>query len=107
MARSLILCLILAAGLAGTVAAQTPRDDKSTDATGKKFVTPEAQAAITRGLDYLAAAQHENGAFATGHYREDVGVTALCGLAFLSAGHTPGRGKYGHVVDKALTYILN
>ena len=105
----LLIVLSLVVTLATESLAQAPRapEDKSVDATGKEFITPETQARITRGLDYLAATQSDNGAFGTQHYREDVGVTALCGLAFLSAGHTPGRGKYGKVVDKALEHILN
>ena len=34
-------------------------------------------------------------------------VTALCVLAFLSAGHVPGEGRYGTVIDKGIDYILS
>ena len=33
------------------------------------------------------------------------GVTALSGLAFMSAGNLPGRGKYGDNVQKAVSYM--
>ena len=35
------------------------------------------------------------------------GVTAICALAFLANGELPGRGDYGHVVEKSLAYILS
>jgi hypothetical protein len=38
---------------------------------------------------------------------EHVGVTALCGMAFISAGYVPGRGKYGRVLNKAVDFVLS
>ena len=35
------------------------------------------------------------------------GITALAGLAFMSAGNLPGRGKYGKQVQKCLDYVLS
>ena len=34
-------------------------------------------------------------------------VTALAGMAFLSSGSTPGRGKYGVRVQKAVDFLLS
>ncbi len=71
-------------------------------------LTPEAQAAIDRGLAWLASRQNPDGSFGdNGGYGAISGVTALSGLAFMSAGHLPGRGKYGEVVGKAVEFILN
>jgi hypothetical protein len=39
-------------------------------------------------------------------YRKNVAVSSLAGMAFLSAGHTPGRGQYGSQVEKAVDFIL-
>lgn len=36
-----------------------------------------------------------------------VGVTAMCGMAFLSGGHLPTRGKYRAVVKKAVDAVLS
>jgi hypothetical protein len=36
-----------------------------------------------------------------------LGVTALAGMAFLSGGHLPGQGRYGEVLDDALTFITS
>jgi len=41
--------------------------------------------------------------------REVRGMNAVCGLAgmaFLSVGHTPGRGPYGDVVNRCIDFIL-
>ncbi len=84
------------------------------------------EASVAKGLDWLAREQNTKGFWeglvgtkrresyrgsrpiqeqrraGTGH----LGVTALCGMAFLSGGHLPGRGKYGEVVKKAVTAVL-
>jgi len=99
--------------LAWSVLAPTPvaaqlQVPETVETSGLKFITPETQQAINRGLEYLAASQHEDGSFGSGTmYRRNVAVTALSGMAFLAAGNTPGRGKYGRHVDKAVQFLLN
>jgi len=89
-------------------AAAPRRKDMSRDSQGHKLITPQTRQAINRGLRYLAARQHDDGSFGSGSmYRKNVAVTALCGLAFLSNGQTPGRGKYGRNVQRAVDYILS
>jgi prenyltransferase beta subunit len=83
-------------------------DSRTPEANSLKLVTGEAQAAIDRGLVYIAFTQQADGSFGSGRrYSKNVAVTALCGMAFLSAGHTPGRGKYGSHVQKAIDYLLS
>ncbi len=36
-----------------------------------------------------------------------IGITSIAGMAFLSGGHLPNRGKYGKVVAKILDYVLH
>lgn len=80
----------------------------SIEASGRELVTSAAQGSIDRGLAWLAVRQHEDGSFGSGsNYRQNVAVTALCGMAFLSAGHTPGRGQYGDEVQKAIDFVLS
>lgn len=87
----------------------------------------EVESAVERGLAWLAAQQNENGFWyglvgsrGRGDYRGfhpielqviegsgHVGVTALCGMAFLSGGHLPGRGKYGVNVERATQAVLS
>ena len=81
-------------------------------------ITPAHEAAVVRGLVYLAANQNADGSWSakvgrklnesydntadTGH----VGVTSLACIAFLAGGHQPGRGKYGQVIERGLDYVL-
>src|SRR5688572_21228977 len=71
-------------------------------------ITPATQAAIDKGLAWLAAAQSkaggERGSWSAGS--SGAGITALAGLALMSGGNLPGRGKYGDNVQLAVEYIL-
>jgi hypothetical protein len=106
MSRLLVLvaCLAGCTLCSGRLLAQ----DKSAPvekeaATG---VTPAAQAAIDKGLEYLAREQAANGSWGK-RYRGSVAVTSLAARAFLAAGHKPGQGKYGMVLTRALNYVLS
>lgn len=65
-------------------------------------ITPESELALERGLDWLARNQGPQGNWES----NDLGLVGMGTLAFLAAGHMPGRGKYGDVVEKSLDYIL-
>jgi hypothetical protein len=92
------------------------------------------RAAIDRGLRFLVRTQNADGswtcdagkkvnneyyvfpgakegpgkdAVAGGKDAHHVGVTSLAILAFLAAGHAPGRGPYGPVVDRAVGFLLS
>jgi hypothetical protein len=65
-------------------------------------VTPESELALERGLAWLAKTQGAQGNWES----NDLGLVGLGALAFLSAGHMPGRGKYGDNVDRALKYVV-
>lgn len=70
-------------------------------------ITPETDAAVTRGLAALAALQTSEGAWGSQRFPRSVAITALACLAFMSDGHLPGRGEYGAVVERGLDFILN
>jgi hypothetical protein len=94
-------------GSAGRLAAEPPTAANSVEASGRTLITPDTQKAIDAGLAFLAARQHSDGWFGSGSvYRRNVAVTSLAGMAFLSAGHTPGRGRFGVTVDQAIQFIL-
>jgi hypothetical protein len=76
------------------------------DVAAGRMVTPAADRAIRRGLEWLAGRQNEDGAFASSSYGQNVGVCALAGLAFMSEGSTPGRGRYGAQVSRITDYLL-
>ncbi len=105
--RFLALSALGAAGFALSVRAvrgqNGPLDPASAAA---ELIKPQTQQAIDRGLAWLAARQNEDGAFGGTGYGRNVAVVSLAGMAFLSGGHTPGRGEYGEQVNRCLSYVL-
>ncbi len=70
-------------------------------------ITPELEAAIQRGFAYLVSQQNRDGSFGRGRYGRHVGITALCGIAFMADGNLPGRGPYGEQVQRALEFVIS
>lgn len=69
--------------------------------------TPELRVAVDRGLAWLAKQQQPDGSFGSqSHYGRHVGITGFAGLAFLSSGDTPGRGRYGRAIDGCVDFII-
>lgn len=106
----LALCGLAAAAL-GQVVPDAPRPETGAGASAQNNaaegeITPELDAAVARGLRYLADQQAPDGAFGEGRYGRNVAVTSLACLAFMADGHLPGRGEYGAVVGKGLDYVL-
>ncbi|QVL29962.1 terpene cyclase/mutase family protein [Telmatocola sphagniphila] len=66
----------------------------------------EFEIAVARGLEFLRSSQMINGSWMAGNQSRDPSITALCTMAFLSAGHVPGEGKYAQTVEKGIDYIL-
>jgi hypothetical protein len=105
-----LVCLTLAAG-----DDRSQESASSLEAQGASSATPERAAhdALEAGLAYLAsrAAESLDGAFpvddAHDRDRAPLGITALSTLAFLAAGHSPGRGPYGTTVARAVDYLLD
>ena len=58
--------------------------------------------------DSLAARQNNDGSFGikSDLFGCDPAIAALCGMAFLSLGSLPGRGRYGDVLNKIIDFIL-
>ncbi|MCS7270211.1 MAG: terpene cyclase/mutase family protein [Gemmataceae bacterium] len=80
----------------------------SADENGQEssdFLNAETQAAIERGLDYIARNQNADGSFVDHRSGAAVGVTALAALALMAGGHQPGRGRYGREVLRAAEYV--
>jgi hypothetical protein len=71
-------------------------------AEGEWEVTAESEAALERGIEWLARNQGPQGNWES----NDLGLVSMGILAYLSAGHMPGRGKYGDNVDRAIDYVL-
>jgi len=60
--------------------------------------------AVKRALAFMATRQKPDGSF-DDRWRTNA-VPALAGMAYLSAGHTPGRGPYGEVINRSIDFIL-
>lgn len=71
-------------------------------------IVPKQEEAVQKGLSWLQRNQEKDGSWGSegrsGQYR--MAMTGLAGLAFLSAGHTPGRGEFAQTVSKAVEFCL-
>jgi hypothetical protein len=74
--------------------------------TGAEYINKETEAAIDRGLSYLARAQFEDGSYTERSTGASVGIASLCGLALMSGGSQPGRGPHARNVSKVVDYVL-
>lgn len=84
--------------------------------------TSETEAAVARGLKWLARHQNADGSWSLhefhkapgadgkidgrGRQRNDMAATALALLPFLGAGQTPFEGEYSNVVRQGLEWML-
>ncbi len=123
--RSTAFCLSVLLSLAPFAGAQ--EDVPSGENRRPKLHTQKARKAAAGALRWLASKQNEDGSWnawvgfkINDNYRytpqrahqgttglPHLGVTALAGMAFLSGGHLPGQGPYGHVVENAVDFILS
>lgn len=87
----IVLCLTLVLATAPMLRAE-----------GDWEITPASEVALERGLDWLAHNQGADGNWES----NDLGLVSMGALAFLAAGHSPGRGKYGLACQRALDYVL-
>jgi hypothetical protein len=65
----------------------------------------QVDAAVDRALAFLADQQQVDGSFPSLDYAQPA-VTSLCVLAFMAHGHTPGSGRYGAPLERAVHYIM-
>jgi hypothetical protein len=71
-------------------------------------MTPATQLAVQKGLAWLASMQAADGSYgSTSNYGRHVGLTGLAGLALMSDGSVPGRGKYGTQIEGCINFILS
>lgn len=98
----LLGAVLQAAVLPAGEAESTPGDPNFREITDKQ------EQAIEKGLAWLARSQNRDGGWGNegggGQYR--MAMTGLAGMAFLSAGHTQARGKYGKNVSRAVDFCL-
>ena len=64
-------------------------------------ITAESEQALQRGIQWLTSNQEE------GNWgSNDLGLVSMGALAYLSAGHMPGRGRHGNAAQQALDYVV-
>src|SRR5580704_831443 len=107
----LSMALVAAPAFAQDDSPPQPSKDKSTLAKTPAQVrgdeiTPAQQAAVEKGLAWLARQQARDGSYGGEGMGKNAAITALAGLAFMQAGNLPGRGKYGDNVSRCLKFIL-
>ena len=82
------------------------RSNNPFDVEAREYLgTPKSEAAVRRGLEFLVKRQSEDGHWVSGRYSADSAITGFCTLAFLAAGHQPGRGKYGATMTRAVDWL--
>jgi hypothetical protein len=63
--------------------------------------------AVDRALVFLQNTQAKgDGSWTAGRGGGNVAITGLAVMAFLSAGHVPGEGKYGPTIEKGVRWVL-
>jgi hypothetical protein len=95
--RRIVDCIVLVL-MAAVVVGVEPVFGQSDDE-----ITPASEAALERGLAWLAKNQGAEGSWGS----NDLGLVSMGALAFMSAGHAPGRGGYGRELDKALEFVIS
>ena len=71
------------------------------------------EVAVDRALERLKENQNQDGSwnsgvgFVGGGGRRDPAVSALCVMAFLSAGHVPGEGPYGATIERGVRFVCS
>jgi len=81
-----------------------PMSTRAADPTDREAMDE----AIDRALQYLQVHQQNDGAWSAGRAgRSDPAITALCVMAYLSAGHVPGEGPYAEVVEKGIRFVAS
>lgn len=99
----LLLPLLLLLAPVGPAPQDAPDLPKPLKETYPPEIDEKTEAAIEKGLDYLARLQQRDGSL-----RSNVAVaaTSLAGLAWLAHGDTSDRGRYQPNVRDAVKYIL-
>ncbi len=110
-AASVSLCLCGGNSSSSAFAGKAPprrQVGSSWDVEAREYLgTPQSEAAVNRGLAYLASHQTSDGHWRSQGYSNDVGINGLTLMAFLAAGHQPGRGRYGVVLSEVVDWLSN
>src|SRR5262245_17189169 len=69
---------------------------------------PEVDAAVNKALAFLRQSQQREGCWLAAGFgaAQSPGVTGLCVMAFLSAGHTPTEGPHAAAITAGIRWVL-
>ena len=98
--------LLSSALLAGLLSASPAARAQQKEASVFDRHREEVEGAVNSALEFLAVNQNDDGTFDDA-YGRSTGIVSLVGMAFLSAGHTPGYGPYSENLDRCINYILD
>ena len=93
---AVVLCLT-------ALAAPAVHAQEGANRTATARLSAEAKQSITRGLEFLAATQNEDGSWGEGNIS---GATSLALMSFMLQGHIPGEGKYGKAMAQAIDFLI-
>lgn len=104
--RLICLCLVTVIGMSESLRAQDEELPSSAAEGDAPEMTPEAEKAIERGLQFLLKSQNADGSWSSDNGDYAVGGTSLGLMAFMVKGHFPGFGRFGKQLDRAKDYLL-
>ncbi len=94
--------------LLGTAGASGGGENPGAGDLPPRLTTPQSIAAAAAAERWLALRQRPDGSIGSGRrYRRNVGVTALCGLAWASGGSVPSGGPYAPNAAAAARFLLD
>ena len=67
---------------------------------------PQLDQSIDKALEFLHSSQNRDGSWSAGGYGANPAISALSVMAFMSAGHIPGEGKYGDGIRNGIEYVM-
>jgi hypothetical protein len=71
------------------------------------LIDTRTEQAIEKGLSWLVSRQNEDGSFGDSDYSRNTGVNAIVGIAMLSEGSVPGRGRLGEALDRLTEFLCS
>ncbi len=97
MKRGTLMLIGVWLATAASAAEVRPRPD---------LITPEAEAAIQKGLAFLARTQQKDGSWIADGQGHAVTMTSLATLALMCSGSTPTTGPYADNVGRGVEFLL-
>ncbi len=93
--RFTVLASFLVLSCAGGAVAQAPKRERA-----------PFEKAVDKALLFLHTERRNEGAWPSAGDNKNVAATSLAVMAFLSAGHVPGEGRYGKTIENGVRAVL-